>query len=383
MALPMSTLLIENARIVLRDCEFIGWVAVADCHIVELGEGAAPERGVDFAGDLLLPGLVELHTDHLESHLRPRPKVNWPTRPSIIAYDHQLSASGITTVFDSIRVGNDADYTPERNEALNLVRAISDAGHLGLLRVDHKTHLRCEICADDVLDGARDVMAAHHVDLISLMDHTPGARQFASLDAWRTYYGGKSGLPYDQLDILMDRKRQQFDRNYTRHRSALIDMARAHGAALASHDDTTPEHVAESVADKVEVAEFPTTLESAALSHEASIAVLMGAPNVVRGGSHSGNVAAEALAREGVLDILSSDYVPGSLLIGAFELARRIDGYGLPKAIRTITLNPAEACGLGDRGEIAPGKAADLLRVRLIEDSPFICEVYRNGSRIV
>ena len=383
MAFPMTHLLIENAWVVLRDAEFRGWVAIVDGHIAELGEGAAPERGVDFSGDMLIPGLVELHTDHLESHLRPRPKVSWPTRPSIIAYDHQLAASGITTVFDSIRVGNDADYIPERNEALKLVEAIAEADQLGLLRVDHKTHLRCEICADDVLEGARDVMAAQHVNLISLMDHTPGARQFASLDAWRTYYGGKSGLPYDQLDVLMDRKRQQFDRNYARHRAALIGMARAHGAAIASHDDTTREHVLESIADKVEVAEFPTSLESAAMSHEASIAVLMGAPNVVRGGSHSGNVAAEALAREGVLDILSSDYVPGSLLIGAFELARRIEGYGLPKAMRTITFNPAEACGFADRGEIAPGKAADLLRVRVVEDAPIILEVYRNGCRIV
>jgi alpha-D-ribose 1-methylphosphonate 5-triphosphate diphosphatase len=379
----MPDFVITNANIVLADAVVRGWVAVADGVISDMGEGAAPERGFDFDGDLLIPGLVELHTDNLESHLRPRPKVNWPIRPSIVAYDHQLAASGITTVFDSIRVGNDADYTPERNEALNLIGAISGAATLGLLRVDHRTHLRCELCADDVIEGARDVMAAHHVDLISLMDHTPGARQFASLDAWRTYYGGKSGLPFDELDRLMDRKREQYARNYVRHRGALIDMARAHGASIASHDDTTSEHVAESIADKVEVAEFPTSLESAVMSHEASIAVLMGAPNVVRGGSHSGNVAAETLAREGVLDILSSDYVPGSLLLGAFDLVRRIDGYGLPKAVRTITLNPARACGLSDRGEIALGKRADLLRVRLVETAPVIAEVYCRGARIV
>jgi alpha-D-ribose 1-methylphosphonate 5-triphosphate diphosphatase len=379
----MPDFIIANANIVLADALVRGWVAVADGVIAEMGEGAAPERGFDFGGDLLIPGLVELHTDHLESHLRPRPKVSWPIRPSIVAYDHQLAASGITTVFDSIRVGNDADYTPEHNEALNLVGAIAGADRLGLLRVDHRTHLRCEICAEDVIEGARDVMAAYRVDLISLMDHTPGARQFASLDAWRTYYGGKSGLPFAQLDRLMDRKRDQFQRNYARHRSALVDMARSHGASIASHDDTTRAHVSESMTDKVEVAEFPTNLEAAVMSHEASIAVLMGAPNVVRGGSHSGNVAAETLAREGVLDILSSDYVPGSLLLGAFDLARRIEGYGLPKAIRTITLNPAIACGLFDRGEIAGGKTADLLRVRLVEEAPVIAEVYRRGVRIV
>ncbi len=379
----MPELVIENARIVLREGEIHGWLAVQNGRIVEIGEGKAPERGVDVAGDIILPGLVELHTDHLESHLRPRPKVTWPLRLSIIAYDHQLTASGITTVFDSIRVGNDADYTPERNEALNLVAAIAEASGAGLLRVDHRTHLRCEICAEDVIEGARDVMAAHRVDLISLMDHTPGARQFTSLDAWRTYYGGKSGLPFDQLDMLMTRKQKLFGLFYQPHRRALVEMARANGVAIASHDDTTPGHVAESIADKVEVAEFPTSLESACLSHEASISVLMGAPNVVRGGSHSGNIAAETLAREDVLDILSSDYVPASLLAGAFELARRIDGYGLAKAIRTVTYNPARACGINDRGEIATGQAADLLRVGVVDAMPLIREVYRNGHRIV
>ncbi|MBU2533769.1 MAG: amidohydrolase family protein, partial [Alphaproteobacteria bacterium] len=157
----------------------------------------------------------------------------------------------------------------------------------------------------------------------------------------------------------------------------------AKGIALASHDDARPEHVAESIADKVAVAEFPTSIEAARLSHEAGILVMMGAPNVVRGGSHSGNVASEDLARVGYLDVLSSDYVPASLLFGAFELARRIDGYGLPAALRTVTINPARAAGLDDRGEFAPGKRADLVRVRCVNDLPVVREAYRGGRRII
>ncbi len=374
---------IRNARLVLTDEIVEGWVALSDGVIIEVGRGAAPTGSYDAGGDLLLPGLIELHTDHLESHLRPRPKVHWPMRLAILAYDMQLAASGITTVFDSVRVGNDADYTPERSEARNIVDEIAALHGRGLLRIDHRTHLRCEICADDVLEGAREVMDAHRVDLISLMDHTPGARQFANLDAWRTYYGGKSGLPVSELDRLMTHKHDLFARNYARHRKALVDLAHTNSVAIASHDDSTPEHVRESIADNVRVAEFPTSEESARLSHDSSISVLMGAPNVVRGGSHSGNVAAEALARAGVLDILSSDYVPAALLAGAFELARRIEGYGLPRAVRSVTVNPARACGLTDRGEIAPGQAADLLRVRVVDDTPLVREVYRNGQRII
>lgn len=139
----------------------------------------------------------------------------------------------------------------------------------------------------------------------------------------------------------------------------------------------------ESVADGAAIGEFPTTMEAAAASHRVGIAVLMGAPNMVRGGSHSGNVAAETLAREGMLDILSSDYVPASLLMGAFELARRIEGYGLAAALNTVTLHPARATGLADRGQIAAGLRADLVRIRLAQDLPIVREVYRGGRRVL
>ncbi len=151
---------------------------------------------------------------------------------------------------------------------------------------------------------------------------------------------------------------------------------------LASHDDTTLEHVAESVADGARIAEFPTTCEAAAASHAAAIAVMMGAPNLVRGGSHSGNVAAEDLARDGTLDILSSDYIPASLILAAFELARRVPGIELPQAIATVTLNPARAVGLDDRGAIAAGKRADLVRVHM-SGIPVVRTVWRGGHRVV
>ena len=218
---------------------------------------------------------------------------------------------------------------------------------------------------------------------MSLMDHTPGARQFTSLDAWRTYYGGKSGLGAHDLDRLIETKRELFSRNYEQNRNGLVELARDHGIVLASHDDATEEHVRESIDANVAIAEFPTTQQAARLSHDAGIKVMMGAPNVVRGGSHSGNIAAEALARAGTLDVLSSDYVPASLLLGAFELDRRIEGFGLARALRTVTANPAAAAGLTDRGEIAIGKRADIIRVATMESQPVVREVYREGTRVI
>ena len=379
-----QSLVIANAQVLLPEEAVDGWVAIADGRIAEVGRGAPPERGIDFGGDLLAPGLIELHTDHLESHLKPRPKVRWPTAAAVLAYDAQIVASGITTVFDSLRVGNDADHNYSLTaEVWEIAAAIEAARGRELLRADHRTHLRCEICADDVIEGARELISGHQVHLLSLMDHTPGARQFRDLAAWKTYYGGKSELAPHELDRFMEKKRELFAANYARHRSALVALARSRSIVVASHDDTTPEHVKESVGDGVAIAEFPTTAEAAKASHAEGIAVLMGAPNVVRGGSHSGNIAAEALAREGVLDILSSDYVPAALLIGAFELARRIDGLGLPAAIRTVTLNPARATGLKDRGAIAPGLRADLVRIRMAGDLPVVREVYRGGERVL
>lgn len=372
-----------NARVVLPDRVLEhGWVAVADGLIAEIGEGQAPERALDLSGDVLIPGLVELHTDHLESHYAPRPKVRWSPFGAVLAYDAQIAASGITTVFDSLRVGSDADSGSLGGEIWTLAEAIRSATDAGHLRVEHRTHLRCELSAPDVIEVAEEFVSRFPADLISLMDHTPGQRQFRSLDVWRRYYARKSPLTDAELDAFVTRQRDLHETHAAGHRARLIAIARKHGVALASHDDTTLDHVAESLADGVAIAEFPTTLEAAEASHRGGLKVLMGAPNIVRGCSHSGNVAAEDLARAGWLDVLSSDYVPSSLLMAAFELPNRIPELTLPDAIRTVTAAPADATGLIDRGRIAVGLKADLVRVHVAPDGPVVRQVWREGRAV-
>ena len=381
----------HNARIVLADRVIdAGWIDVADGIIIAVGTGQPPAGSFDARGDTFIPGLIELHTDHLEPHLNPRPGVFWSPMAAVLAYDSQIAASGITTVFDSLRVGDDAE--PEEGviakksfstEVFALAEALQAAREADLTRADHHTHLRCEICAWNVLDDARTFLERFPVDLISLMDHTPGQRQFRDVEKLLVYWRRKLSRPDDELLRIMDRRVALHHDRAEPHRRGLVDLARSHGIVLASHDDATPEHVAEAVADGVAIAEFPTTLEAAHASHAAGIRVLMGAPNVVRGGSHSGNVAATDLAREGVLDILSSDYIPASLLMAAFALPAADAAIDLAAAIRTVTLNPATATGLTDRGEIAPGKRADLVRVALAEDHPVVRAVWRQGRRVV
>lgn len=383
MPAPAHPKILGNARIVLPDRVIEqGWIAVSAGLIAEFGEGQAPERAEDCGGDTIIPGLIELHTDHLESHYAPRPKVRWSALPAVIAYDAQIASSGITTVFDSLRLGSDSDSASLGNDLWTLADAIATARQMHAFRVEHMTHLRCEICAEDVVEQAEGYLARYPAHLMSLMDHTPGQRQFADVATWRNFYLRKSVFTDAELDVFATKKIAARERHGEDHRRRLVELARRSEIVLASHDDADRGHVAESVSDGVRIAEFPTTIAAAEASHESGIAVMMGAPNLVRGGSHSGNVAAEDLARGGILDILSSDYVPSSLLQAAFTMHRRIPSISLPQAINTVTRAPARATGLDDRGAIAPGLKADLVRVAFLDDTPFPREVFKDGRRV-
>lgn len=371
----------SNARIVLDDAVMEGSLVVRDGRIAEIGGASA--MGEDFEGDYLIPGLVELHTDHIENHFAPRPKVRWNPVAAVQAHDAQVAASGITTVFDALRVGTDeqADMGPE--DMLTLAGAIREGRAKDRLRADHFIHLRCEVSAPDCLDDFRRFADDDLVKLVSLMDHAPGQRQFATIDSYRVYYQGKLKMSDPVFDAFVARRTAESEANSARQRAAIAGIARARGIALASHDDATAGHVDESIAHGIRVAEFPTTLEAARASHEAGLSVLMGAPNVVRGGSHSGNVSARVLAEAGLLDILSSDYIPFSLLQAAFNLDKLVEAISLPEAIRLVTRHPAQAASLEDRGEIAPGKRADLVRVRVDGDVPVVRAVWREGRRVI
>jgi len=376
--------ILANARVVLADTVIErGWVAVADGRVAEIGEGSAPGPAEDLAGDLLIPGLVELHTDHIEAHYVPRPKVHWDPMAAVVSYDAQLATSGIITVLDSVRIWLEAGIQEADGQHDVLSDAIARAFDADLLRADHFLHLRCEVPMPDIIADTEKMIGRREVRLMSLMDHTPGQRQFRDETKLRAYYRGKKGgLTDPELDEMFAIRRRYQETHAEPNRRALVEMARRHGIPLASHDDTVPEHVSESIGDKVAIAEFPTTAEAATSLHAAGIKVLMGAPNLVRGGSHSGNVATADLAAAGVLDIMSSDYVPSALLLGALRLPEAVPQFDLPAAIRTVSRTPAHAVGLTDRGEIAVGKRADLVRVYCRAGAATARMVWREGRRV-
>jgi alpha-D-ribose 1-methylphosphonate 5-triphosphate diphosphatase len=378
--------ILNNARLVLPDAIIErGALEIDNGVICALHSAPLPATNDggqwDLQGDDLLPGLVEIHTDNLEKHLMPRNGVMWPVLPAVVAHDAQCVAAGITTVFDALAVG-DLEGESVRLDTLHTSFAAIDQGMAqGVFRASHLFHLRCELAYPRLRQELEPLIGHPAVRLISLMDHTPGQRQYRDIEQYKKYYGKKKVSWNEDTFLAAVAERKAHQRRYAApNKQAVLQQARLHGIPLASHDDTDTDHIDEALRDGVAISEFPTTYEAARSARLHGLRTVMGAPNVVRGGSHSGNVAALDLARADLLDILSSDYVPASLLHAAYLLAREA-GWSLPRAIATVTLNPARAVGLDDRGQIALGQRADLLQVRPGE-VPLVQQVWNAGRRV-
>ena len=377
-----AELCLANAQLVLPDRVTLGSISIEAGVISEITEGDSIPRGaLDCGGDLVLPGLVELHTDNVERHIEPRPEVDWPHLPALLAHDAELASTGITTVFDAMRVGS---IHSGKGRYIDYARKLADellaARAQGMFKISHFLHLRAEICSETLLEELAAFGPDDRVGIVSLMDHTPGQRQFRDLTALKTYVAKKRGMNDAEFAEHVENLLSLQERFGAKHEKGAVAEATRLGAVLASHDDTTAEHVATSATNGVGFAEFPTTVEAALACREQGIAVMMGAPNLIRGGSHSGNVAAEDLAKQDLLDIVSSDYVPSALLLSAFHLAQIWDD--LPRAFATVTRNPAKAARLDDRGVLQIGMRGDVLRVRQTEAAPLLRGVWSQGTKI-
>jgi len=384
----MNSITLTNAKIVLPNESFLGTLQIEDSKIKDLTKGVTSTLGsIDCEGDYVMPGLIELHTDNLERHLMPRPKTYWSELPALVAHDAELIAAGITTVFDSIGIG-EADETSLRGKGWEAVlKALIEAKKHNMLRSDHFLHVRCELPSPKCIDLFSVFIDHPALKLISLMDHTPGQRQFQDIEKARTYYMGKKAwsLEYFKERVALGPELQE---KYAKpNRKYFIEFAKSQQISLASHDDATIEHVYQALDEGLQICEFPTQVAAAKAAHDGGMAVIMGAPNMVRGGSHSGNVAAVDLAKLGLLDVLSSDYVPASLLSAAFKLIDQA-GYSIEKAISCVSTHSAKAIGFQDRGAIEIGLRADVIRVAPItlEDQkihPLVRSVWREGYQVL
>jgi alpha-D-ribose 1-methylphosphonate 5-triphosphate diphosphatase len=371
---------LTNARLVLEGEAISGTLSFDAAGIRGIDHGRSSLPGaIDCEGDLIVPGLVEIHTDNLEKHLLPRPKVRWPNPlAAAVANDAQMAASGITTVFDAICAGTYENSVGQRKEIFaEEIDAIEMAADREMFRINHFLHLRCELTDPDLPALVEAQVGKPILRLVSLMDHTPGYRQWRNIGDLRNFMTG-TGRSAAEIETAIE-ERGQRGRLVSRNWALVVEMFGGSGIVLASHDDTTEEHVMEAVAAGCAISEFPTTSEAATKAKTMGLKTVAGAPNVVRGGSHTGGVAVRDLVAAGLLDGLSSDYVPASLL-QAVRLLTRDPGLALHEAFALVTSQVADMLNLTDRGRLLPERRADLVRLRFIGDTPLVRRVWCGGE---
>jgi alpha-D-ribose 1-methylphosphonate 5-triphosphate diphosphatase len=373
--------ILSNATLILPDALLPGTIVLRAGRIAEIQPGRSTAAGAhDMDGDYLMPGVVDVHTDNLERQVQPRSSARWPSRSAMLTHDAQCAVAGVTTVLDALCLG---DLGFEKARIKTFHDGVADLTALaptGLLKSQHFLHLRCELPAEDMMALLDPVADNPHVRMVSLMDHSPGVGQYASLDAYRAMRrreGASEAFIERRIVELADLRARMREPN----RRALLARVAGLNITLASHDDRTEEEVAENFADGIRISEFPVTMQAAAAAHARGMKVIAGAPNIVRGGSHSGNIAAAELVRAGTMDAFASDYYPAALVEAAF-LCPGQTGITLPAAIALVTDHPAAMARLPDRGRLEAGLRADLVRVRVHQGQAVVRQVWRAGERV-
>ncbi|MDB5411788.1 MAG: alpha-D-ribose 1-methylphosphonate 5-triphosphate diphosphatase, partial [Rubritepida sp.] len=287
--------------------------------------------------------------------------------------------AGVTTVLDALCLG-DLGFDQGRDQTFrDGVHDLTLLADTGLMKAEHLLHLRCELPARD-MPGALEPVAQHPlIAMVSLMDHSPGVGQYRDLVRYRAMRIRQTRMSEDEVETRIRILQEQRAELREGQRRLVIDLFAGRDIPLASHDDEEAAEVRRNAADGIGVSEFPVTMEAAQEATRLGLSVIAGSPNIVRGGSHSGNVNAMDLVRAGAVDILASDYVPPALIEAAFMVAKDI---GLPRAIAMITSAPAAMCKLADRGALAVGLKADLVRITQLGDMPVVRQVWRGGGRV-
>jgi alpha-D-ribose 1-methylphosphonate 5-triphosphate diphosphatase len=389
----MNEFAIVNATIVLPDRVLDGGaVRVKDGLIAEATPTAAalgerPANQIDAVGAYLLPGIVELHNDGYEYELNPRPGANIPAPLAFATFERQLVSAGVTTEFHAISFMNRPSTGRSVSAAERASTYIAELRKDGFRPVDHQILHRLDVWSPDVLDMVFASVDRMPVRYLSLNDHTPGQGQFRDIDGYiarmKAYEETRGNTPLDVDGMLATIAERAAD---TETLPAIYGRLRAEHERrplmIATHDDDSPQKVDFGWGLGARVAEFPVTVEAARRQRELGMPIMVGAPNIVRGGSQSGNLDARELIRLGLVDVICADYHAASLLPSAFMLAD--EGLmDLPTAVRMLSFNPARAVGLTDRGAIVPGLSADLVLARIdAAGFPSVEQAFRAGRQV-
>jgi alpha-D-ribose 1-methylphosphonate 5-triphosphate diphosphatase len=374
--------ILTNALLVLPGEVIPGTVVLRGAAIAEVQPGRSHVAAAqDLEGDHLIPGIVDVHTDNLERQVQPRQNARWPSRSAMLAHDQQTAAAGVTTVLDALCLGDLGFDTGRHQTFLDGVADLDALADTGLFKSEHFLHLRCELPAAD-MPAALDPVADHpRVVMVSLMDHSPGVGQYRDLGRYREMRVKQTRLDPGEVERRIAELLEQRGRLREKQRRWLLDRIAHRGLPLASHDDDSPEEVERNKDDGILISEFPVAMEAAERARQIGVEVIAGAPNIVRGGSHSGNVAAIELVRAGAVDVFASDYVPAALVEAAWRTAAETPT-PLHEAVAMITDRPARMSRLPDRGRIEAGLRADLVQVHPLAGLPVVRRVWRAGARV-
>ncbi|MGI6105456.1 MAG: alpha-D-ribose 1-methylphosphonate 5-triphosphate diphosphatase [Raoultibacter sp.] len=353
-----------------------------------MAESIVDANIIDVRGSYVLPGMIDIHSDYVETISSPRPSVVMDFDNSLFNVERELAGYGITTIFHSLSVYQALifDHKPIRNfeNVTRLIEKVSDFGareeHDHLIR--HRLHLRFEVDSVGRYPEVKKYVQSGKVDLLSLMDHTPGQGQYANLEVFGNTLKGYRDLSDSEVENII-KKQQKSSKLTLDQMKELANIACSRGISLASHDDDSNEKVALMKALGASISEFPITKEVAATARACGMHTLAGAPNVLMGHSHSGNMSAREAISEGLIDVLCSDYYPAAMLASIFILHNHC-GINLAEAVALVSLNPAHAVNIDkDFGSIVPGKVADILVVKEARESlPVVVDAFVGGRRI-
>ena len=365
-----ASYVISNVRAVLADrVTDYASVIVEDGRITEVVEDKALRGDVDGDGLLLAPGFVDTHSDAFEKERTPRPGVDLPLDFAMNSFESRIAGVGVTTVFHGFGFHNNQSQGIARSPEKSHEMALFVEG-LGVDRVDHRVLHRFNLRADEgaeVLRRRIEALPASALPIqLSAEDHTPGQGQYADVDAFIDFLVKGGEDREEATKRVQERMAEAHRTDHIRDENLAwtAELARSGKARLLGHDCDTPEAIDALVERGGAIAEFPTTLETARRAREQGLLIVAGAPNLLRGGSHSGNVSAHELLAEGLIDTISSDYLPPALLGCVARVVA--DGLlALPAAIALVTSGGAAVGGLADRGRIEPGLLADFA---LIDD---------------
>jgi len=374
--------IIENATVVLPTGILKNSsVAIEDGFISRITEGSigSRKRKRNVKGKLLLPGFIDLHSDAIEKEIEPRPNIFFPPNIAIIEMDKKLSACGITTAFHALSFAENEIGIRCNQKAYEIIREINRL--VPMLSVRTKVHARFEITDSGAISYLETLIYDRHVNLLSFMDHTPGQGQFKEITSYKKYYGTVYNKSDSELSKIIDSKVAKRD-CVKANISHLLKICKSIGIPTISHDDDSFEKIQWIKEIGIEISEFPVNMEAVKAASENKIYICFGAPNVLRGNSHAGNLSARDAIRLGYGDILCSDYSPMAMLHAIFTLSKH-DVLPLHEAVKMATLNPAKAVGIeGKIGSIEEGKMADLVLVDLSYEIPRVISTFVSGKEV-